>query len=188
MPFPTKDGAMRWISQIASPGAYLALALLILLPTYSQAKPKVDPDWNVKPDLMESAIGLHYGKLAGHGVSFRYPLAWWLYAQVGGGIWHTSENQRHNVGFELNYILRQDKNLRLFMGAGIGYFFHRELVHDSGDTEIWNKSKDYNLGAGIGIEYLMGVRWALQGELNFIHTSENDHIKVAPQLGIHYYW
>ncbi len=166
----------------------VALTILLLLPISSWAQTSKIPDWNNQSDPMKSAIGLHYGKLAGHGLSFRVPLTWWLYAQVGGGIWHTTESERHNLGFELNYILRQDDKLRLYLGAGVGYFYHREMEGHSGGSEIWTKSKDANIGAGVGLEYLMGTRWALQGELDFVHTGENGDIKVAPQVGIHYYW
>jgi hypothetical protein len=179
---------MRWIFRNSKLGAVLAVAVLILWPSFSQAQSAKVRDWNNQQDLMQSAIGLHYGQLAGHGLSFRFPLTWYLYAQVGGGIWHTSEDEKHNLGFELNYILRQDDKLRLFLGAGAGYFYHREMVDNSGDSEIWNKSQDWNVGAGVGIEYLLGVRWAVQGELDFVHTGENGDIKVAPQVGIHYYW
>ena len=177
---------MRWNSQTTQ---YTALAvlfsLMILFPNQASSK---TPDWNNEQDSMKSAIGLHYGNLAGHGVSFRVPLKWWLYAQIGGGIWHTSENERHNVGFELNYILRQDDKMRLFLGAGLGNFYHNELVGHSGDDEIWADDSNWNVGAGVGIEYLMGVRWAVQAEFDFAHTGENGDIKVAPQLGVHYYW
>lgn len=188
MPFPTKDGSMRWNLRKSHQGAILAFALLLLLPTICSAQGSTAPDWNNQQDVMKSAIGLHYGKLAGHGLSFRFPLTWWLYAQVGGGIWHTSEDEKHNLGFELNYILRQDDKLRLFVGAGLGYFYHREMIDNSGDTETWTRSKDVNVGVGVGIEYLLGTRWAVQGELDFVHTGENGDIKVAPQVGIHYYW
>lgn len=183
----TKDGSMRLFSRFSCLGAALVFTLLVLLPAESVAQSSAK-DWNNQQDPMESAIGLHYGKLAGHGLSFRFPVTWWLYAQVGGGIWHTSENEEHNLGFELNYILRQDDKVRLFVGAGMGYFYHREMVDNSGESEVWDKNKDVNVGAGVGIEYLMGTRWALQGELDFVHTGENGDIKVAPQVGIHYYW
>ena len=185
---------MRWISLLRGQGSGLAtivalvLLLLVLSPPESWSQTGKAKDWNNQQDLMQSAIGLHYGKLAGHGLSFRFPLKWWLYAQIGGGIWHTSEDEKHNLGFELNYILRQDDKLRLYLGAGTGYFYHRELVDNSGGEEIWTKSQDWNVGAGVGLEYLMGVRWALQAELDFVHTGENGDIKVAPQVGLHYYW
>ncbi len=159
-----------------------------MLPGMLWAQTGSSKDWNNEHDTMKSAIGLHYGKLAGNGVSFRFPLQWWLYVQIGGGIWHTSDDQKHNLGFELNYILRQDAKLRLYVGAGMGFFYHRELVDDSGSEKIWSKSEDWNTGAGVGVEYLLGVRWALQGELNFAHIGESGDVKVVPQAGIHYYW
>jgi len=166
----------------------LSFTLAVFLPGILWAQDSSTKDWNHLKDTMKSAIGLHYGKLAGNGVSFRFPVRWWLYAQVGGGIWHVSDDQKHNVGFELNYILRQDDRLRLYLGAGMGYFYHRELVSDEGDDEIWNKNKDWNVGGGVGLEYLLGTRWAVQGELDFVHIGDSGDIKVAPQAGIHYYW
>ncbi len=185
---------MPWLYRLSRPGRGLALLLLLIfatllvLPTPARAQSPKRRDWNDAQDSMKSAIGLHYGKLAGHGLSFRFPIRWWLYAQVGGGIWHTSEDEKHNLGFELNYILRQDDQLRLYLGAGSGYFYHRELIDNSSSQEVWVKSKNWNVGAGVGLEYLMGVRWALQAELDFVHTGENGNIKVAPQVGLHFYW
>jgi len=187
---PTKDGPMRWNSRFSHQIAGLALvfALLILLPSLASAKSSKIRDWNDAQDPMQSAIGLHYGKMGGNGLSFRVPVEWWLYVQVGGGIWYNSDDERHNLGLELHYVLRQDDRLRLFLGTGLGYFHHAELKSRSGDNEKWETTNNTNFGAGVGLEYLLGVRWALQFELDFVHTGENGDIKVAPQLGVHYYW
>jgi hypothetical protein len=185
---------MRWISPPPGQGSRLApivalvLVFLVFGPIQSWAQTGKIKDWNNQQDIMKSAIGLHYGKLAGQGVSFRFPLKWWLYAQVGGGIWHTADDKKHNLGFQLNYLLRQDDRLRLYLGAGSGYFYHRELVDNSGGNEYWSTKDHWNVGAGVGLEYLVGVRWALQAELDFVRTGDNKEIKVAPQVGVHYYW
>ncbi len=137
---------------------------------------------------MHSAVGVHFGSLAGHGLSFRMPIKWYLYAQVGGGVWHVSDDKKHNLGFELNYLLRQDDRLRLFLGAGAGYFYHKELLDDSGSNESWKTTKEWNTGGGVGFEYLVGTRWAVQCEADFVHKGINGNITVIPQVGIHYYW
>lgn len=166
-----------------------ALALLTMFSTTAAvAQDPAVRDWNKMGDTLEGAIGLHYGKLGGNGLSFRWPLRWYLYTQVGGGIWHTTDDQKHNLGLQLNYILRQDAHLRLFLGAGVGYFYHREKVGTEAGRDLWHKTKDWNTGAGVGIEYLLGPRVAVQGELDFVHEGSDGEIKVSPQVGIHYYW
>ena len=166
----------------------LVLISALFLPGMLRAQTGSRRDWNNQQDPMASAIGLHYGKLAGHGLSFRFPIRWWLYAQVGGGIWHVSDDQKHNLGFQLNYILRQDDRLRLYVGTGLGYFYHRELLNNTAGQETWSKDTNWNLGGGVGVEYLMGPRWALEGELDFAHLGDSGDIKVVPQVGVHYYW
>lgn len=180
------NGFSRW----AGPKRTLLCGLLFvcLWSGDSLAQTAKTRDWNNSQDKLQSAIGLHYGDLGGNGVSFRFPLRWWLYAQVGGGIWHTGDDKKHNVGVQLNYILRQDDRLRLYIGAGVGTFYHSKLVDDSGTTQNWEKDQDWNVGAGVGVEYLLGPRWALQAELDFAHKSKNDSITVIPQVGLHFYW
>ncbi len=137
---------------------------------------------------MQGAVGLHYGQLGGHGLSFRLPLQWWLYFQVAGGVWHTSDKQQHNIGFNLNYVLRQDQRMRIFISAGSGYFYSKELVGTSGGEDIHDLEKNWNLGGGVGIEYLQGHRWAWKVEADFAKLGKSGDIKVVPQAGISYYW
>jgi hypothetical protein len=160
----------------------LATAFFFMVPvdTHAQAV----RDWNDSVDTLEGGIGLHYGKLGGHGLAFRLPLRWWLYFQVAGGIWHTADHKQHNVGFQLNYILRQDQRLRIYLSAGTGYFYDNEQVQ----PDAWVTDKNWNVGAGVGLEYLMGRRWSLQVEGDFARLGDSGDIKVIPQAGIYYYW
>ena len=116
------------------------------------------------------------------------PLRWWLYLQVAGGVWHTEDKKQHDVGFNLNYLLRQDQRLRLFINAGVGYFYRRELVGTSGGQDVFDTDKNWNLGGGVGLEYLQGSRWAWKVEADFAHLGKSGDIKVIPQAGISYYW
>ncbi len=164
------------------------VVLACLVPTGAGAQATATPDWNSAGDPLQGAIGLHYGQLGGHGLSFRVPLRWWLYLQVAGGVWHTSDNQQHNLGFNLNYILRQDQRLRMFINAGAGYFYHKELTGASGGQDVFDLNENWNVGGGVGIEYLQGRRWAWKIEADFAHLGKSGDIKVVPQAGISYYW
>lgn len=190
MPFPTKDGTMHWFT---GRGSCLLLAALLLLmgakaPGLAMAQDVSTRDWNRAGDTLEGAMGLHYGKLGGTGLSFRLPLRWYLYTQFAGGIWHGTDDQRHNLGLQINYLLRQDAQVRLYLGGGVGYFYHREKVGTSAGVDLWHRTHDWNTGAGVGLEYLLGPRVGLQGELDFVHEGRDGEIKVSPQVGIHYYW
>ena len=190
MLFPAKDGSMRFFFRRGWLPAALTLASLIFLiiPGICLAQTPSIRDWNKTGDTLEGAIGLHYGKLAGNGLSFRFPMTWYLYLQLGGGIWHTQDDQKHNMGAEINFILRQDSRLRLYLAGGVGYFYHRELASSSGDVETWTLEEIWNSGGGVGVEYLIWPRIAAQGELDFVYESDDEEVKVALQLGIHYYW
>ena len=188
-PPATKDGAMKDFLKGGLLCCAGALVLLMLGSGPALAQEYSARDWNRQGDTMEGALGLHWGKLGGNGLSFRYPLRWYLYLQGAGGIWHSEDDQKHNLGLQLNYILRQDSQVRLYLGLGLGYFYHRErvAVTDEG-REVWDKDRNWNTGAGVGMEYLLGPRLAIQGELDFVHESSNENIKVSPQVGLHYYW
>ncbi len=178
-----------------SPPVRSRLCALVVLAIFAcaglkeaQAQDVAAPDWNSTSDPMQGAVGLHYGQLGGHGLSFRVPLQWWLYFQVAGGVWHTSDKQQHNIGFNLNYVLRQDQRMRIFISAGSGYFYSKELVGTAGGEDIHDLEKNWNLGGGVGIEYLQGHRWAWKIEADFAKLGKSGDIKVVPQAGISYYW
>ena len=154
----------------------------------ARAQESSTSDWNNTADPLLGAIGLHYGQVGGHGLAFRAPLRWWLYVQVVGGVWHTSDHQQHNLGFNLNYILRQDQRVRVFINAGTAYFYDKERVGTTSAGEVHDLDKNWNLGGGVGIEYLQGRRWSWKLEANFAHLGKSGDIKVVPQAGIAYYW
>ncbi len=169
------------------PVFFLALAAVLaagLLLTPAGAVAGDVPDWNDSVDTLAGAVGLHYGKIGGHGLSFRLPIKWWLYFQVAGGIWHTSDKKEHNVGFQLNYLLRQDQRVRIYLSAGTAYFYKDEQIQ----PDVWQTDADWNVGAGVGLEYLVGRRWALQVEGDFAYHGDSSDITVIGQAGIHYYW
>ena len=70
------------------------------------------------------------------------------------------------------------------IAAGAGYFFDEEMT----ENDVWEKEKNWNVGGGVGMEYLMGKRWSLQIEGDFAHLGSSGDIKVIPQAGIYYYW
>ncbi len=154
----------------------------------AQAQGSSARDWNNVGDPLQGAIGLHYGQLGGHGLAFRAPLRWWLYFQVAGGVWHTSDRQQHNLGFNLNYILRQDERVRVFINAGTAFFYDKEKVDTTSAGDVHDVDKNWNLGGGVGIEYLQGRRWSWKLEADFAHLGKSGDIKVVPQAGIAYYW
>lgn len=145
-------------------------------------------DWNDTYDPLKGGVGIHYGKLGGHGLAFRYPLKWFLYGQVAGGIWHADERRRHNLGTQLNYLLRQDERMRVYLAAGLGYFYDREMTEIVDGLENWQTSENWNSGIGVGIEILQGKRWSYQVELDFVRESDSQDIKVTPQFGLYFYW
>ncbi len=145
-------------------------------------------DWNRTGDTLEGALGVHYGKLGGHGLAFRFPVRWYLYLQVAGGIWNTTDHNRHNTGLQMNYILRQDQRMRLYLTGGAAYFYDKEKVSSDAQPEVWDRDAGWNVGGGVGLEYLKGERWSLQFEADFVHDGQNQETKLVPQVGVYYYW
>jgi hypothetical protein len=160
------------------------LALLVVILLLGAGPAAAVKDWNRLDDRMQGAIGLHLGKLGGIGLAYKYPPIWWLNVQVGGGIWHTDKDKRHNLGVEAQYILRQDSQLRLFLAAGAGYFYHKEVRDDEPD-----EVKDYwNTGFGIGVEWLQTDRISIQVEGDFTHEGDDQDFIFLPQVGAFFYF
>jgi hypothetical protein len=145
-------------------------------------------DWNRGGDTLGGAVGLHMGKIGGTGLAFRLPVEWFLYAQVAGGIWHTGDDQRHNLGLQFHYLLRQDSRLRLFTAVGTAFYYHREKTGEGAGGDGHVADTDWNYGAGVGVEVLQGPRWAWLVEFDFVHEERTGDTTVSPQVGVSYYW
>ncbi len=164
--------------------ACLAAVLLAVTPAAQAAR----PDWNRLDDPMQGGIGLHAGKIGGTGLAFKWPLWWWLQVQTAGAVWNTDGNQRHNIGLQLQYLLRQDPRQRLYLVGGFGYYAHRERHTDDAGLETWRRDIDRNTGFGVGIERLLSERVSLQVDLAFTYQDDKDSVTVWPQLGLFFYW
>ncbi|MFO7607923.1 MAG: hypothetical protein R6X35_01815 [Candidatus Krumholzibacteriia bacterium] len=170
------------------PAAVLAALVVLAAPPAAVAQADPVPDWNDSADPLLAAVGLHYGRIGGHGLAFRLPVQWWLYLQTAGGLWHTQDRKRHNLGLELNYILRQDRTMRLYLAGGAGYFYDKEQTGTRDGVDVWDQESHWNYGFGVGVELLRGRRWSAQLEGNFMHNGDSGETKVTPQAGVYYYW
>jgi len=149
----------------------------LLLPTLAAAQER---DWNRVDDPMFEAIGLHLGLATGTGLAYKFPVRWWLYAQVAGGIWNTKDDKRHNLGVELQYILRAQGRDKVYLGAGFGHYYHKK-------EDAWTKD-NVNSMFGVGIERLFNERTALQVEVDFLYQSDDDTVILLPQVGAFFYF
>lgn len=152
----------------------VAAALATVAPASAQTL-----DWNRVDDPMIEALGVHLGLSSGTGLSYKYPLQWWLYAQVTGGIWNSSEHKRHNLGLELQYVLRAQGRDKLFLGAGIGHYYHK--------SPDWTRDH-VNTSFGVGLERLYGERTAVQLEVDFLYQGDEDSVILFPQAGVYFYF
>ncbi len=151
-------------------------AVAVVLPVFASAQ---DLDWNRVDDPMYEAIGLQLGLATGTGLSYKFPLKWWLYAQITGGIWNDSNDKRHNLGAELQYILRASGRDKLFLGAGLGHYYHKKP----------GRTLDHvNTMFGVGLERLYGERTAVQLEVDFLYQSNDDSVILFPQAGVYFYF
>jgi len=166
--------SIHWPSPVRS-----LLVVLLLLAAASTAAAQVR-DWNRVDDPLYEAIGLHMGLSGGFGLSYKFPIKWWLYGQVAGGIWNNKDDNRHNGGFSLQYILRQSGRDKLYLGAGLAHYYHKEK----------GRTKDHiNMGFGVGLERLLGERTAVQVEAVFTSRGDDENsLMIFPQAGIHYYF
>ncbi|HPF36533.1 MAG TPA: hypothetical protein P5571_04255 [Candidatus Krumholzibacteria bacterium] len=154
------------------------LLIALLLPVLAAAQTRPG-DWNRLDDPMYEAIGLHAGLSGGFGLSYKFPIQWWLYGQATGGIWNNKDDDRHNLGLELQYILRQDGRDRVFVAGSVGHYYHKQP----------GRTRDHlSAGFGVGIERLYWERAAVQVELDFLHQGDEDSVILFPQVGLYYYF
>ena len=152
-----------------------ALLLICLAP---QAGAQV-LDWNRVDDPLVEAIGLNMGFASGFGLSYKFPVQWWLYAQVAGGIWNNKDDARHNLGASLHYVLRQNGRDKIYLAASAAHFYHKKD----------GRSLDHlNYGFGVGGERLLGERTAVSVELVFTDRGDDDSVMIFPQVAGHYYF
>ena len=155
------------------------IVVLLLIAAASSATAQVR-DWNRVDDPLYESIGLHMGLSGGFGLSYKFPIKWWLYGQAAGGIWNNNDHNRHNVGFSLHYILRQSGRDKFYLGAGLAHFYHKEK----------DRTRDHiNAGFGVGLERLFGERTAIQVEAVFTSRGDDENsLMIFPQVGLHYYF
>ncbi|MBD3222456.1 hypothetical protein GF314_14570 [bacterium] len=146
-----------------------------------------EPDWNRLDDPLQGGIGIHAGHIGGTGLAFKWPLRWYLQLQVAGGLWHTDDSQLHNIGVELQYLLRQDPRLRLFLLTGWRYANDRDKVTDAAG-ESWEDDAGWATGFGVGVEYLIGMRWSVKADVDFTYRQSEESITLWPQAGLFFYW
>jgi len=176
--------------RIHETGRHSAVAMAVLLAAMAAATTPAAaaPDWNRLDDPLQGGIGVHVGRIGGTGLAFKWPLWWWLQVQTAGGIWNTEDNRRHNLGLELQYLLRQDPRLRLYLVGGYGYSYSRERKKPTGAPEYWARDTNWNSGFGVGVERLQGERWSIQLDLAFTYREDKDSVTLWPQLGCFFYW
>lgn len=159
--------------------AFPKLILVLLLCAFAPQVVAQTLDWNRVDDPLYEAIGLNMGLASGFGLSYKFPVQWWLYAQVAGGIWNNKDDNRHNVGVSLQYILRQNGRDKIYLTACGAHFYHQE----SGRV-----TDHINLGFGVGGERLLGERTAVSVEAVFTDRGDEDSVMIFPQVAAHYYF
>ena len=163
------------------------LCLATLLATLAAPAAAV-PDWNRVDDPMKGGIGVHVGKIGGTGLAIKYPLAWYLQLQAAGGVWRTNDTRWHNLGLQLEYLLRQDPRLRLYLVGGAARYHDEDRKTDAQGNDYWDATTRWNAGFGVGVEWLLGERWAVGGDIDFTWQDKDDSITIWPQAGLLFYW
>ena len=67
-------------------------------------------------------------------------------------------------------------------------YSHDEQVKRDDGTQGWDLSKSANAGFGVGVERLIGDRWALKLDLDFTYEGDDGDIRPWPQAGLFFYW
>jgi hypothetical protein len=153
---------------------FFATVLVALLATGARAQDDAR-DWNQAYDPYVGGIGLNFGASSGSGLAVRWPALPQTMFTLTGAAWGKSGEIQWDAGLEAHYILRQAGRSRLFAGPSLAFY---QL----------DGNKDWNLGAGVGIEYLLWPRWAFKGDVSFTWMSGENSIYPLPQVGLIYYW
>ena len=152
----------------------IAVSIVVISATVASAQGG-GRDWSQSRDPYVGGVGLNFGASSGGGLAFRWPALPQTMFTVTGAAWGKSDEIQWDLGLEAHYILRQAGATRLFVGPSAAFF-------------QFDDHSDWNLGAGVGIEYLLWPRWAFKVDLSFTWLSGEDAIYPLPQAGLIYYW
>jgi opacity protein-like surface antigen len=152
----------------------LATAIVALLAGTAAAQDDAR-DWNQAYDPYVGGLGLGVGASSGSGLAIRWPALPQTMFTVTGAGWGKSGEIEWNLGLEAHYILRQAGRSRLFTGPSVAYYQLDGI-------------KDWNFGAGVGVEYLAWSRWAFKVDLSFTWLSGEEAVYLLPQAGLIFYW
>lgn len=152
------------------------LTILICTVAWSEATAQdTSRDWNQDYDPYYGGVGLNFGASSGVGLAFRWPALPQTMFTATGAAWGKSGQIQWDAGLEAHYILRQAGRTRLFVGPSVAYY---QL---DGDGTV-------NIGAGVGLEYLLWPRWSFKCDMSFTWLGSEEAIYPLPQAGLLFYW
>ena len=115
------------------------------------------------------------------GVSFRQRIANTAVAyQINGGILKLSSTYYYDIGGEFQFDLSGSDNDRVYIIAGLGYYYKGISTNDL-TTPI-------RIGAGVGYEFSMAKQIGLSLGLLVMAFLPGGNILPLPQIGMHFFF
>ena len=126
-------------------------------------------------------IGLHASLVTGMGISFRQRIANTAVAyQINGGVLKFSSTYLYDIGGEFQFDLSGSDNDRVYLIAGLGYYYKGMSVNDL-TTPI-------RIGAGGGYEFSMTKQIGLSLGVLIMAFLPGGNILPLPQIGMHFFF
>ncbi len=120
----------------------------------------------------------------------------------------TDNGRKYSINLGVNGILplKRMENIMFYAHAGMCWFYstqkkyHQEYTLDNsiagqyyydptGEVTSTTKTKSYvNIGAGPGVEVMVGKYFRLSLELPVTYTGKDEFIMYIPQAGLYYYF
>ncbi len=126
-------------------------------------------------------IGLHASLVTGMGLSFRQRIANTAVAyQINGGILKLSSTFYYDFGGEFQFDLSGSDNDRIFLIAGLGYYYKGISTNDL--------TTPLRIGAGAGYEFSLARQIGVSFGLLIMAFLPGGNILPLPQIGMHFFF
>ncbi len=160
------------------------IVFILLLAYHAEAQVNVSESSLPAPQHFSEnvfGIGLHASLVTGMGISFRQRLAGTAAAyQINGGIIKLSGKFLYDIGGEFQFDLSGSNNDRVYVVAGLGYYYKGENTNDF--------TTPLRIGAGIGYEFPIAKQIGVSIAILVMGFLPGGNILPLPQIGAHYFF
>lgn len=122
-----------------------------------------------------SGYGFYYNRAITNDFRLQAMSLFFYYYRLADNEEH--ENMNYTFGLEMQQNIRKDDKFRLYLLAGIYYYFDDDLLTIKGADKTIMLNKSFNTGVGVALEYYF-KRFVFNAEIGYKFYQDNKKITV----------